>query len=595
MKKFKKIGVAALAAVCALSAAFAAVYTTSVNTSAADSLKKQDINYTELVGRVNQSDSGFTKGSTTAYSSKMSASTAPFSGSNATGFQFYYLGLEKWSSNNHGADGAIESWYLDWLDGTLANLRANGGSCIIRACYAINGEQKAEPKSFDVLTQHQQQLAAVIGKYHDVVVGIECGMIGAYGEMHSGNYSDEAHKCQALDTWLTELPEDITVNVRTLDEYIYYINHSDVYKTKYMNKTVNGVTYPETITRGNCARYTFENEVFNRIGFYNDGMIQDENDAGTFYSSRSDYVNILNDKSDRISYGGEFSGAEGYVRFEKETWLPLNAISEFYNVHLCYYHGGNAAYSDTGKYKTGQTYTATYSTAEKATEYAERFKNWCAALGSGMTYSASVSGTTVNYSVGGWQSGTVGDALITKLQNDSNVTADLSAYKGKTVAAFFEDHLGYRLVLKESYLSERVKSGGQLTLSGTIDNTGFTNINRSKTTEIILSDNSSGDNMYILSLDDFDVASWVGGSRNEYSTTISLPEDIKPGSYEVYLRIASEGADGSANKASCIRFANPGQFSNKVQGSDFAVGSGTVNIIYNPDICGNYLGTFEVY
>lgn len=596
MNKIKKIGVLALAAVCAFSAAFAAAYRTSVNTSAADSLVKQDINYTELVGRVNQSDSGFTIGSTAVDSKEMSASTQPFTGNNAKGFQFYYLDLRNWSSGNGGTDSPIADWYLTWLDNTLANLRANGGSCIIRACYSINGNTNPEPNSLDVITQHQQQLSSVLSNYHDVIVAVECGMLGPWGEMHSGKYSEHKNaKKLVLENWLSNLPDDVTVSVRTLDEYLFYVNNSDVYQTKYKGKTVNGITYPDEIERGTCDIYPFSGEVFNRIGFYNDAMIQDYNDGGTFYCSRGRFARFLNQKSDRIAYGGEFSGTDGYVRFEDATWLPLNAITEFYKNHVGYYHGGNAAYESTGKYKTGQTFSKTYSSADEATKMANQFNAWLTDVGSGMSGTATASGTKVSYSAGGWQSATVGDALINKLQTDANVTADLSAYSGKPVSTFFEDHLGYKLVLKDSYLPEKVKKGGQLTVKGTVDNTGFTNINRSKVCEIVLSDNASGDNMYILKIDDLDVSSWTGGSRNSYEMTLGLPEDIKPGDYQVYLRIASPDADGNTNKASCIRFANPGQFTNSVQGSSYSVGAGTVNIIYDPDICGNYLGTFTVY
>ncbi|MBQ3692226.1 MAG: hypothetical protein II931_02775, partial [Clostridia bacterium] len=81
---------------------------------------------------------------------------------------------------------------------------------------------------------------------------------------------------------------------------------------------------------------------------------------------------------------------------------------------------------------------------------------------------------------------------------------------------------------------------------------------------------------------------------NDYEMTLTLPKDIAPGKYEVYLRIASEDTNGITNPASCIRFANPGNFTNKVQGSTFSVSDSTVRIIYNPNVCGNYIGTFTV-
>lgn len=590
----KKLITFAVAVVGVLSVAFFAV-----NSSAADSLKKQDISYEELVGRVNQSDSGFTISSKSVHSGSMSIDSAPLSGSDTTGFQFYYFGLERWSSNNkssynpNGKDGPIDDWYLEWIDSSLSNLRKNGGSCIIRACYAIEGERKAEPSDFTVLLKHQEQLASVFSKYSDVIVAVECGMAGQYGEMHSGSYSDSTYKSKILDKWLTTLPDEITVNVRTLDEYIYYITNSDIYKNKYRGKTIKGVSYPNDITRANFSDYTFKGEVFDRIGFYNDGMIQDGNDAGTFYCDRNYFIKLLNDKSDRISYGGEFSGASGEMRVERDTWFPMNAITEFYKVHLAYYHGGNAAYQTTGQYKNGGTWSCTYSSSALAAERAAEFEKRCKELGLGMTYNAVQSGSKVDYSFGGWSTAIVGDDLISKLSTEANVTADLSAYKGKSVATFFEDHLGYKLVLKESYLSESVKSGGELTVKGTVDNTGFTNITRDKVVEIILSDNSNGDNMYTVRTD-LNVNSWNGGSRNNYEMTLTLPEDIKPGNYEVYLRIASKDLDGNTRPESCIRFANQGKFANKVQGSTFSVQAGNVRIIYNTNICGNYIGTFEV-
>ncbi len=571
------------------------VMNSSFNSSAADSLKKQDISYTELVGRINQSDCGFTISSNVINTKSLNSSSAPLSGSAVKGFQFYYIELSKWSSGNDGTDKPIDDWFLNWFDSSLAALRKNGGSCIIRGCYDTNGTvAKSEPATFEMLQTHQEQLASVISKYPDIVVGIECGMAGQFGEMHDGRYVGEEHKRQILDKWLTSLPDTIPVGVRTLDEYIYYVNNSDIYESKYRSKTVNGIFYPEKITRGNCAAYTFENEVFNRIGFYNDGMIQDNNDAGTFYSSRENYVSLVNHQSANTIYGGEFSGASGYVRTENAIWQPLNAMTEFYNTHLTYYHGGNSAYELKGQFKNGGSCTCSYSSSDKATTMANQYTTWLNELGSGMTGSATVSGTSVKYTYGGWSTAKVGDALITKLRTDGNVEADLSAYKGKSVATFFEDHLGYRLVLKESYLPESVSQGGLLTLRGKIDNTGFSNISDDKVTEIILSDNSNGDNMYVLRTD-MNVGSWVGGSSNDYELSLSLPDDIKKGNYEVYLRIASENPNGNTNEASCVRFANAGQFAYSVQPSVYTVTSNTtVNIIYNPTVCGNYIGTFTV-
>jgi len=586
----KKIISIAVAAATVLSMAFSAV-----NTYAAETLTEQNINYTELVGRVNQNDSGFTITSGGSYtdSNSMSSSTAALTGRNASGFQFYYLNLCRWSSNNGGADGPIDSWYLKWLDSSLANLRKNGGSCMFRFCYDVNGEKNPEPSSFAVLQNHQNQLAAILTKYSDVVLMVECGMAGSYGEMNSGRYSDESYKYQILDKWINTLPENITVNVRTMDEYIYYLNHSSVYANKYKNKTVNGIAYPETVTIDNCHTLTFSNEPFNRIGIYNDAMIQDRNDGGTFYTARENYVQLLHDKSDRTSYGGEFSGDAGIYRAERRYWMPLWAIPEFYKTHLSYYHGGNVAYGGYGEYKTGGTYTHKFDTTEDAQKQLNYFNDICTQYGSGMTHSASCSGTKVTYTYGGWKTATVDDNFISTLRSESNVTADLSAYKNQRVSTFFEDHLGYKLVIKKSLLSSSVKKGGKMTVKGTIDNTGFTNITRNKVVEIVLSDNANGDNMYTLRTK-IDPRNWVGGTTNNYELTMSLPSDIKTGSYQVYMRVADLDNQGNTNLASSVRFANPGSYANSVMASDYNVTGSTVNLIYNPTVFGNYIGSVTV-
>ena len=589
----KKIIAIAVAAATVLSIALGAV-----NTSAADTLTEQNINYTELVGRINQNDSGFTITSGGSYtdSKSMSSSTPALTGRNASGFQFYYLNLRRWSSNNEGADGPIDSWYLKWLDASLANLRKNGGSCMFRFCYDVNGKDNPEPSSFAVLQNHQDQLAAILTEYSDVVLMVECGMAGKYGEMHGGRYSAASDKYQILDKWINILPENITVNVRTMDEYIYYLNHSSVYANKYKNKTVNGIAYPETVTRDNCHTLTFSNEPFNRIGLYNDAMIQDRNDGGTFYyyTPRENFVQLLNDKSDRTSYGGEFSGAAGVYRAERRYWMPLWAIPEFYKTHLAYYHGGNVAYGGYGEYKTGGTCEHTFDTTTAAQTQLDYFNEICTQYGSGMTHSASRSGTKVTYTYGGWKTATVDDAFISTLNSEANVTADLSAYKNQKVSTFFEDHLGYRLVIKKSLLSSSVQKGGQMTVKGTIDNTGFTNITRDKVVEIVLSDNANGDNMYTLRTD-LDPKAWVGGTTNNYELTLSLPSDIKSGSYQVYMRVADLDNEGNTNLASSVRFANPGSYSNGVMASDYNVTSNTtVNIIHNPTVCGNYIGSVTV-
>ncbi len=581
------------------------IFTMSVPSSAEMNTKDlvlQDISYDETIGRVNQADSGFTTGSTYIYSSRTTETTPPRNDSN---FEFYYIDLGKYSSNRGFEDKLIDDYFITFLDQSLSNLRKNGGACIIRACYANDGQNNAEPADFNMLLKHQIQLCNVFKNYPDIISAIECGMIGAYGEMHSGIYSDSDHKRQVLESWLTQLPDEICVNVRTDKEYYDFVNFTSLYKNKYAKQpssNVPGKEYPKTFADGNFWEFSFEEEpLFNRIGIYNDAMIQDGNDGGTFRCSRENFVHWLSMRTKTASYGGEFSGASaknGYPGFRtNSTWLPCVAIPEFYKTHLTYYHGGNRAYTDTGLFKPASEATLKYATmnaAEKAIDDLKvRFYDYSSDMPFGVKNIEEKSdGVYVTYTIGGWSSAKVGNAFIDAIKNTVNLEADLTAYKGQSVASFFEDHLGYRIVLKSSYLNQEVDKGGVLNIRGTVDNTGFTNITRKKVAEIVL---KKGKTEYVTRVDSIDANSWDSASRNEYLADVKLPANIESGEWEVYLRIAGEDNKGNTSEAGCIRFANAGRFPYSVSGTGAYDGSsGTRAIIYSTDVCANYIGKFTV-
>lgn len=549
-------------------------------------LVRQDINYSEIVGRVNQSDSGFTLSSRYIYSSNMNAWAFPRDDSN---FQFYYFGLERWSTDAGGKDEPIDEGFLSFIDGTLANLRANGGACIIRASYALDGQQQAEPQTFELLLQHQSQLASVFAKYPDIIIGVECGMIGAFGEMWGGKYSGAEYKLEVLRAWLDKLPAPIPVNVRTVAEYVLYVNESELFNEKYRNKIVDGVQYPIEFTDGNYANYLFEGEVFSRIGCYNDAMIQDGNDGGTFSGGRENFIKWMNMRGSTTSYGGEFSGADGQYRYNRNNWLPLIAIPEFYSAHLTYYHGGNAAYENTGKFRPASEYTVTFDSVAEAKEKEEWFLENFEAYSSRMSYSCTREGNVVTFKMGGWQSAIVASELFDAIAGQVYLTADLSAYEYESVSDFFEDHLGYRIVLKDSVLSGSVDRGGVLTVKGTVDNTGFANISLDKVVEIFF---TNGDETYTVRTD-IDPKEWVAATRNNYSADIKLPASIAAGEYDVYMRVAGVDPEGNTNPGG-VRFANPGKYTYQTPGSDYSVRSETLSLNYNSALDGNYLGTFTV-
>jgi len=555
-----------------------------------DGLVLQDIKYREIVGRVNQMDAGFTRGSTCIWSTGVTEKSTP---RNDQGYQFYYIDLGKYSTDAGGEDGDLDDYFLEYLDKSLANLRKNGGTCMVRATYSINGHERKEPNDFEQLLTHQSQLASVFSKYPDVVHLIECGMIGAFGEMWGGKYSRSVYKAQVLHGWLSQLPEEITINVRTATEYIYYLRESfrgdGTVVPKY---NLPGGEEPPAINSTSFSKYPFYNTIFSRVGCYNDAMIQDGNDGGSFEGSRENFIEWLGFKSEVTNYGGEFSGAREY-RYLHPCWLPYSAIPEFYESHLSYYHGGNNAYAVTGQFKFESKQSRTYASVKEAELRKKQIDRNMELYAGNMPYSSEVSedGLTVTYTTGGWSAATMDDEFFTFMEdNNPDITADLRDYTGTTVAQFFEDHVGYRMVLRSSYMNAEVAKGGVLNVKGTVDNTGFANITHNKVTELVITD---GENEYVVATD-IDARKWHSAKRSEYNVEIKLPASIPAGEYSVYMRVANKAPDGSTNVANCVRFANEGNSTYNVLGSDYSVFASTVKIIYDSKKNANLIGSFTV-
>lgn len=133
-------------------------------------------------------------------------------------------------------------------------------------------------------------------------------------------------------------------------------------------------------------------------------------------------------------------------------------------------------------------------------------------------------------------------------------------YYGKSAFDYIENHMGYRYVLTESVFKYPSKPDSlQIELS--LKNVGFGNLNRTKRTKIIFTD-ESGEIAYSHSLDDY-----TGGETLVGSVSFELDS----GKYDVYLRIYGEVTDSPKY---CLQFANEG--------------------IWNEELKANKIGEIEV-
>jgi len=391
--------------------------------------------------------------------------------------------LTDFTKNGGGEDIPITEKALSDLGDQLHGLAQRGGCALLRFAYDSRGERDKEPESLDMILTHIKQIGEVLHKYNYAVAGLEAGIIGLFGEMHTSNYCGAEFSKPIIQALLDACPDGKPVLLR-----------SPAYLKAWSGKEFSEIA-GWTPEKGSDAA---------RLGFYNDGYMGSDSDLGTWLEdtmTRKEGIDYLNRMGTQVFYGGEYSGAWWWTtRFH--TWLPENAIPEMYRSHVDYIRGN--VFKDEHVSYENFTYGEDY-------EY-----SWF---------------------------------------------PDNSAYYGETAWKFIRDHIGYRFVLRAS---DAKAEGRNVTLSGKVENTGFSSvINLKKAVLIFKGEDGS---LYQTPID-LDVRTWLSCQTTPYAFSATLPEEAAPGRYEVYLRISLFGITEEACRLSAIEFANEDIFNEDIGGN----------------------------
>lgn len=224
-----------------------------------------------------------------------------------------------------------------------------------------------------------------------------------------------------------------------------------------------------------------------RVGIFNDGYLGSASDLGTFGSdtSREEFINWMKTQGKYTYYGGE------------ATKFATTSSS---------YNSEDEVWSDS--------------------EYAL----------------SEMPNTHTTYLNGKFNSSILTDKW--KSQNYNNASSE---YDNQTAYKYIEDHLGYRLVLRNSKISETVKQGEICGTKLKIENVGFGNIIRNQIVSVIL---SNGTKYYKAKLD-IDAKSFESGATSDVDFYYYIPSSIDTGDWNVYLKIES-----AYNSNYAIKFAN---------------------------------------
>jgi len=217
-----------------------------------------------------------------------------------------------------GVDEELNEQTLEAIRNTFETARKLGVQCIPRFAYAWDDHVGTEPAELEMIITHIEQISEILNDYTDIVIAIEGGMIGPWGEMHSSKYAEKEYANAIIGAWVENLDESIMVLLRNPTMVVNFAGRMGSALIKDLPLSKDHKAY--------------------RIGMYNDGYLGTDNDYGTWGKglTRTQGVQFLNSQA-HIPYGGEM--AHTTVDFLPENKSPIynNAfVKELYDSHLSY-------------------------------------------------------------------------------------------------------------------------------------------------------------------------------------------------------------------------------------------------------------------
>lgn len=173
-------------------------------------------------------------------------------------------------------DRALNAEELKKIERILLFFEENGYGCIVRAVYDRVGEgPKAEPDSIITVLKHIDQLGAIAYRHSYNILTWQGLLVGSWGEMHSSKFMSSENLLLMYERFREATHSEVTLSVRRLDMI-------DTIKSR----------YPE-----------------DKIGLFNDGILGDETDLGTFPDGdRQGFLDRVQAVAKEAPVGGELAG-----------------------------------------------------------------------------------------------------------------------------------------------------------------------------------------------------------------------------------------------------------------------------------------------
>ncbi len=393
--------------------------------------------------------------------------------------------------------------------------------------YDTEPEGMSTVAGFEHLTwieYHLLQLKPIFHEFEDIIMAVDAGTFGPWGEIHTSTLSrDPAANTMLLNALLDVVPSSRSIMVKAGQVVPW---HNATYGTD-ISYSIGGHL---ALDDNSIVPPPRSGSPQSRFGIFDDSYERGD-------SARDRVLNLV--RGQRNFFGGELGGGTHDPSDIYTTPPALLYTSSFYRTaYLCAEWSG-------GRMKVLEEFPYTKDKI---------------------------------------------DVDVTFPHNKKTVAVLYDpVYEGKNVLEYFRDRMGYRLVLREAKVNQRVGRNGTLTFEGKLQTVGFGNVVNRKNVSVILKP-KAGSASY-RALTNLDARDWQAaevGPNGEmpdsratntdawrdvnFSIAMADFGDVPAGDYEIYLKI-NDPKEASPDKRS-IQFANRNVW-NAALGANF-IGSTTV-------------------
>lgn len=403
--------------------------------------------------------------------------------------------------DNYVNTATLSSQTLSQIQTDFDTAREAGIKMVVRFYYHKNTSAPYGDPDKDTILAHIEQLQPILTDNADVILALQQGFIGAWGEQYytdnfspsgdvTASYTDQnwTDRSEVLAALLAATSESIMVQVRTPQAKQKFVFGADAPITTGISGTEGSLT----------ADSAFSGEDIARVGFHNDCFLTDASDTGTY--------------ADYGTAGGEKDG---------------NAVGIFKN-----YHQNDSQFVIVG----GETC---------------KDEDWSSPP---LQYENDCSDDVVN---------TMDELNYSYLNTDYNNTVNNDWTEGDDACMDdIKNRLGYRLSMTSTTAVTTANAGNYVPFLLTVDNDGFTSPITPMELRLILKHQDTGtETTVVLDATRNDIRTWQPGTT-EVGEYLKLPDDLAIGIYDLSLHIADISNNGAiaTRPEYSIQLANAGSW-----------------------------------